>query len=394
LNEKGQVIDGSDFVPLCRITTPPFAPVRYDTWFLMCRVPRGENLSILPGELDGGDFLPAGETLRRWREGDVLIAPPVLLILQELARNVEDFASRARRLTASYQRGKLHRIYFSPGVILAPLRTPTQPPATHTNTYVVGHERLFVVDPSPVDPAERQMLWELLDDLLAEGRELRGILLTHHHRDHVGALTECRRRYDLPVYAHGETSRLVPESGDWIHLEHGQAIGLGRSPDGRSGWSLRAYFTPGHAPGHLAFRESRYRAVLAGDLISTRSSILIDPSDGHLGAYLESLRLLESITESTVYPGHGVPAREGRTAVRAALDHRREREQQLIGALTGEPQPAEALIDKVYADEAPSLRGLAGRSLVSGLIKLEEEGLVEHGRGGFYLTDGKKGGGS
>ena len=387
LTERGQVIYGSDFVPLCRITTPPFAPVRYDTWFLRCQIPRGERVSILPGELDGSDSLPAGEALRRWRQGEVLIAPPVLLILQEIARGGEGFASGVKRLTASYKRGKLHRITFTPGVILAPLKAPTQPPATYTNTYIVGHERLFVVDPSPIDPAGREKLWELLDELRAEGRELGGILLTHHHRDHVGALTECQRRYDLEVYAHRETARLVPESGGWIHLENEQEIELGPSPDGQPGWSLRAYFTPGHAPGHLVFRENRYRAVLAGDLISTRSSILIDTGGGHRGTYLGSLRLLESVAEATVYPGHGVPVREGRKAVRAALRHRREREQQLIDVLTGDPQSAEVLVKKVYAHEDPSLHGLALRSLLSGLIKLEEEGSVEHARGGYYLSD-------
>ncbi len=256
-----------------------------------------------------------------------------------------------------------------------------------SNEHKPGHERLYVVDPSPVSPTEQQKLWELLDELIDEGRTLEGILLTHAHPDHVGALAECQRRYRLPVYAHPDALELLPHLAQPMELANQQEIELGHSPDGGPGWKLRAYHVPGHAPGHLAFRESRYRAMLVGDLVSTLSSILIDPEDGHLHTYIESLRLLETIVDGTLYPGHGPAARDGRIAIQGTLRHREEREKQVINALSPTPQPADQLVEKVYTDVDVSLHGLAKRSLLSGLIKLEEEGRVRNKDGGYYLVE-------
>jgi glyoxylase-like metal-dependent hydrolase (beta-lactamase superfamily II)/8-oxo-dGTP pyrophosphatase MutT (NUDIX family) len=387
LKEKGQHIDAADFTPLCRITTPPFTPRRYDTWFLQCRLPAGARVDILDGELVGGGFTRPEDALTRWRRGEVLIVPPVIIFLQELQRSSnEDFVQWIRQFTGSYDRGKLHRVYFTPGVLLAALKTPTQPPATHTNTCLVGEEWVYVVDPAPVDPAEQNKLWHLLDEFIAEGRTLKGILLTHYHPDHVGAVAECQRRYKLPIHAHRDTVSELPGFDFGDPLEHGQELDLGTSPDGQPGWKLRAYHVPGHAPGHLAFEESRYKALLLGDLLSTLSSILIDPRDGHLVTYLESLRFLESVAEGTVYPGHGPPAREGKKAIQAQIRHRQDREDQLLAALTDEPQSVAELVEKVYTDVDKSMWELAGRSLVSGLIKLQEEGRVEETDDGYRLT--------
>lgn len=387
LSEKGQYLDARDFTPLCRITTPPFTPRRYDTWFFHCRVPPGASVEIVSGELVSGGFANPKDALDRWKRGEVLIVPPVVILLGGLATlDHEAFVRWTRRFTDSYARGELHHVYFTPGVLLAPLQTPTRPPATHTNTYLIGEETVYLVDPAPVDPVEQEKLWSLLDEIVAEGRSLNGILLTHYHPDHVGAVAECQRRYRLTVRAHRDTMAKLDriDFADWV--EDAEVLDLGNSPDGRSGWKLRAYHVPGHAPGHLAFQESRYQALVLGDLISTLSSILIDPRDGHLATYLKSLQLLESVAEGMVYPGHGPPAREGRKAIQVALHHRQLRETQLLGALSREPQSVDALVSKVYHDVEEGLWELAGRSLTSGLIKLQEEGRVEKNEGGYRVT--------
>jgi glyoxylase-like metal-dependent hydrolase (beta-lactamase superfamily II)/8-oxo-dGTP pyrophosphatase MutT (NUDIX family) len=385
LNWRAQRLDARDFTPLCRITTPPFTPRRYDTWFLGCQLPRGGEVEIIEGELVGGGFAKPEDALEKWREGDALIVPPVIIFLQRLANSTKkDFVNWMQQFT-SYDEGKLHRVYFTPGVLLAALKTPTKPPATHTNTCLVGEEKVYVVDPAPVDPSEQAKLWDLLDEFLAEGRRLEGILLTHYHPDHVGAVAECQRRYKLPVRAHRDTMAELDGFDFGEPLEHEQDLDLGSSPDGKPGWTLRAYHVPGHAPGHLAFLENRYQTLLVGDLLSTLSSILIDPSDGHLATYLKSLEFLESVAQGTVYPGHGPPAREGKKAIRAQLRHRQQREIQLLAALSNEPQSVSELVSKVYADVDKKMWEMAGRSLASGLIKLQEEGRVEEKGGGYRL---------
>ena len=386
LEQHVQHLDASDLMPLCRITTPPFSPVRYDTWFLRGLVPEDAKVDIWEGELVAGAFVEPAAAIDRWRRGEIHVAPPIVMMLDEWARGPEGLYERVRDLTESYERGKIHRVYFSPGVLLVALKTPTVPPATHTNTYVVGEERLFVVDPSPIDENEQTRLWEFLDELIAEGRTLEGIFLTHYHPDHVGALEAMERRYDVRARAHPDCMRELPNARFDAPLAHGDTIALGSAPDGTPDWTLTAYHVPGHARGHLAFQESRYGAILVGDLVSTISSILIDPRDGHLETYLESLKFLESVTRSTLYPGHGPAVPDGRKVIRKALEHRREQEAQLLDALGNEPQTASELVAKIYTDVPEKMHRLAERSLLSGLVKLEEEGRVQLADDGYALV--------
>lgn len=386
LERNGQHLDAEDLVPLCRMITPPFAPVRFDTWFLRGLVPDDTEVEIWDGELVAGDFVDPEKTLARWKNGELEIAPPMIVLLDEWAKGQDQLGERIRTITESYEAGNLHRIYFSPGILLVPLQTPTRPPATHTNTCIVGEERLYVVDPSPVDEREQARLWDLVDDLRTERRTLEGILLTHYHPDHVGALAAMQRRYDVTAYAHADCIAELPDARFGNALGHGDTIELGRAPDGSAGWKLEAYHVPGHARGHLAFRDSRYGAIIAGDLVSTISSILVDPKDGHLATYLKSLELLESVTKGTLYPGHGPPVPDGKNVIRKTLEHRAEREGQLIAALSKEPQSAGALVETIYTDVPSTMLALAERSLLSGLIKLEEEGRVERHELGFVLV--------
>ena len=376
-----QHVDARDLEPLCRMTTPAFQPVRFDTQFLRILVSDEAQVEVWDGELVAGDFMAPEETLGRWRRGEIAVAPPMIVLLREWGD-----LERIRAIAGAYERGKLHRIYFSPGILLVPLKTLTQPPATHTNTLVIGEERIYVVDPSPADPSEQERFFDLLEDLVAEGRKLEGIVLTHYHPDHVGALLSMQKRFPVPARVHRDQMARLPAARFAETLEHGDELDLGRAPDERPDWKLRVYHVPGHARGHLAFQESRYGAIAVGDLVSTLSSILVDPSDGHLATYLESLRFLETVTRGTLYPGHGPPAADGRSVIQKALEHRRDREQQILGALGSEPQSVEELLRRIYTDVDPKVYHLAERSLLSGLIKLEEEGRARKGEAGYSLA--------
>jgi glyoxylase-like metal-dependent hydrolase (beta-lactamase superfamily II) len=237
----------------------------------------------------------------------------------------------------------------------------------------VGESELYIIDPAPVDADEQARLWDYLDDLVNERRRFKAILLTHHHSDHVGAVHECQRRYRLPVWAHEKTAEKLPGLRFDRLLIHNDTIDLGSAPDGQPNWQLKVYHTPGHASGHLAFQESRYGAVIAGDLISTVSTIVISPPDGHLATYLRSLEFLESVANDALYPGHGPAVRDGKKVIQYYLQHRWEREQKLLNALSSQPQSAFELVKKVYDDIDPGLWPLAEHSLRAGLIKLIEE---------------------
>lgn len=378
LKKENQFIDAADFHFIRSILTPEFSPVRYDTQFFWVKIPDGMSPEIWQGELVDGKFYTAEKALSLWKGGEMLIVPPVIFMLKELVgRSVRDFTPYIQQYAEAYRRGKIHQVYFTPGVQVVTLQSRTLLPATYTNTFLIGESQLYIVDPAPSDSREQERLWDYLDDLIKEGAEFKGILLTHHHPDHIGALRACQERYGLPVMAHQKTAEKLPEFQFSRYVEHGDELDLGSAPDGQPGWKLKAYHTPGHALGHLCFRETRYGAVIAGDMISTISTIVISPPEGHMATYLRSLKFLESITTGMLYPGHGPAVRNGKQVIHYYIEHRQEREQKLLDALSQEPQSPSELVKKVYDDVDPNIWPLAGHSLRAGLIKLIEEGKCE-----------------
>lgn len=385
---------------LCRILTPPFVPVRYDTAFFHvdladCSAGTGGSdgaplPEVWPGELLGGAFWRPQDALQQWRQGRLRLVPPVIVLLEHLqaARDLDAFATAIGRTAAGYQRGDLHEVRFVPGIVLAPLLSPTLPPATTTNCYVVGHRQLWVVDPGSPRADEQRRLDELLRQLCrAPDTSLGGILATHHHPDHTGGIAALSRAFDLPVRGHPLTLPRLPAGCRLgAPLDDGDTIELGEAPDGTPDWRLSAIHTPGHDRGHLCFRDSRYGALLAGDMLSTMSTVIIDPPEGHLPSYLRSLERLLAGPLPMLMPAHGPPVHDGDKLVRKYLRHRRQREGSLLAALAAGGGTVEQLLPKVYWDADPALFRFAARSLLAGLHKLAEEGRAVDERGRWRLT--------
>lgn len=384
---------GHDFKlisPVFRITTPPFFPTRFDTQFMHVRALDEELPEIDNFELIDGRFMKAQTAIDAWQSGEMEIAPPVLFLLRLLAEHgLAAFRSHAQKASAQLEQGCLHRVYFSPGIFMAPLMTPTLPPATTTNTLIVGCDRLSVIDPATPDAMEQKRLFDEMDTLLEQGKRFEAILLTHHHIDHVGAVNAVSQRYQLPVRAHEECYRRI-ESGylRGAALREGDRIELGNAPDGSPDWHLSVLHTPGHAVDHLCYLESRYQAAIVGDMLSTISTILIDPPEGHMRTYLEQLRRLLSFPIKTLYPAHGPAHRDGAALIRQFLEHRQQREQTVIDALGETPQSIDELLPKIYDDVPESVYPVASRSLLAGLIKLEEDGVSESRNGAWKLRNG------
>jgi len=376
--------------PIARLTTPPFAPVIYRTRFVHVQAPADFEPDIRAGELVDGEFCVPGEILRAWRRGELLVAPPVVFMLEHLeAWGLERFLDEIPAEAETLEAGRLHPIRNVPGIIMAPLDTETIPPATTTNAYIVGASRLYVVDPAPVVAAEQQRLFDLIDERLDGGAELVGVLVTHHHPDHVGAVEAAANRYDVPVLAHAETlARVRFDVANARAIGDGVELPLGQAPDGSEGWTLTALHTPGHAPGHLVFRESRYGAVLAGDLVSTLSTIVIDPPDGHLATYLASLERMAEIMKDggVLHPAHGPVASDGHRVLARYLTHRQRREDSLVAALEDGISRESDLVARVYADVDERLFPIAARSLRAGLEKLQEEGRARESIGGAWAV--------
>ncbi|MFM2161730.1 MAG: hypothetical protein RLZZ383_1242 [Pseudomonadota bacterium] len=259
----------------------------------------------------------------------------------------------------------------APGVAVLGLRTPTLPPATHTNAVILGRHATTVVDPASPWDDERGRLVQALG-----GRDLARIVLTHHHHDHVaGALALADAWEGLghrrpPILAHALTAarlegRLAVDGllapGDVVQVEG-------------TGWTVQ--HTPGHAPGHIVLEDGE-GLVVAGDMVAGVGTILIDPEDGDLGDYLESLAGLQARGAARLIPSHGPVLDHAEAVLGFYIAHRHQRTQQAADALRrlGEVDVA-ALVADVYAEVASALWPIAAVQLLAHLRWMARHGLA------------------
>ena len=384
LEEGDLEIRGSDFEPAGRWVTPHFAPRRFDTWFFLAWMPEGQEALIETGELETGEWIRPCEAFDRWHHGDIIMAPPTLHIIQTLAKHVDRLADLPSALTAipEARHGMVRRIEFRPGIFLFPVRTPTLPPATHTNCYIVGGDEVIVIDPGSPFEEEQQELDKFLDALVSEGRRVREIILTHLHSDHIGGAAHLQKRLGVPVAAHRLTADRVKHAVTVDRLiEDNDLIELKGDP----GWRLRALHTPGHSRGHLCFSEEITGAIITGDLVVGVGTVVIDPPEGNMLQYLDSLRRLLALPKlSALFPGHGPAIGSGREKIEEYVEHRTLRENKILAAVQAGAGLPHEIVEAAYTDVHPSLYGLAERSTVAHLEKLEEEGRVSRYDGGRY----------
>ena len=377
LREESLVLDDRDFVPAGRWQSPPFLPGGFDTQFFLAELPEGEAPDIWPGELASGEWIAPGEALARWQDNRALLAAPALYTLRELAaRGDASPAEWGSVLGAPPEArgGKVPRIEVHPGFVLFPVKTPTLAPATHTNCLAIGGREVLIVDPGSPYEDEQAALDASLDRLLAErgGRSVKGILVTHHHGDHWGGAAHLKSRLGVPVYAHEWTAPLVAAD---VRLVGGETLEL--APEGDRAWRIEVLFTPGHTPGHLALFERVSGTIVAGDLVSGLSTVVVDPPEGDMGLYLESIRRLRELPSTLILPGHGPPIGGPAHRLDFYLRHRAWREEKILTALESGPRSIADLVPEVYDDTPPERHGPAGRSALAHLLKLRDEGRAE-----------------
>jgi len=274
----------------------------------------------------------------------------------------------------------------APGVSFFPAVTPTLPPATHTNSYAIGDREVLLVEPATPHDDERRAWLDWARSFSSQGRRLVGILLTHHHPDHAGGASFFADELGLPLWAHRETASRLPALSITRHLDEGEEILL----DGAMPTKLAVLHTPGHAPGHLCLFDEETGTVIVGDMVASVGTIIVDPVDGDMIAYLDQLERLANLGATVALPAHGEPIDAPSVLFRHYIKHRLGREAKVVAALaTFGPKgaSAEALVPVVYSDTPAFLWPLAQQSLLAHLVKLEREGRVTRG-----VTGGVAGG--
>ncbi|WP_437645613.1 MBL fold metallo-hydrolase [Sorangium sp. So ce362] len=276
---------------------------------------------------------------------------------------------------------------IAPGVEAFAARTPTLPPATHTNSYALGGREVLLVEPATPYEDERRAWLAWARGLASGGRVIVAIAVTHHHADHVGGARFFAAELGLPVWAHAEAAARLRDVPVARHLSDGEVVRL----DGPAPTALRVLHTPGHAPDHLCFLDEARGALVCGDMVAGAGTILIDPREGDMAEYLAQLERLAALGAQVVLPAHGGPIDAPEALFRRYVAHRRLREQRVLGALAAAGEGGaslDALLPLAYADTAPALWPLARLSLEAHLIKLEREGRARRGEGGWRRAAG------
>lgn len=223
-----------------------------------------------------------------------------------------------------------------------------------TNTWVLGRDPAWVIDPGPALEAH---LDALLKAVASRGG-LGGVALTHDHADHNELVPALLERHPAPIAAgRGEAD---------VRL----ADGVGFGP-------LRALATPGHAPDHHALLAGR--VCFTGDAVLGEGSVFIAPDPGAMSGYLSALGRLRELDLDVLCPGHGPPIWTPGERLDQYIAHRLDRERRLLSALEEGRRSTQELLDSAWSDVPTMLRPAAAVTLAAHLDKLAEEGRLPSG---------------
>ena len=258
------------------------------------------------------------------------------------------------------------------------LKSPTLPPATTTNCYFLGDKDFAIVDPASPWEEQQQCLLDALEERARLGRTAASILLTHHHNDHVGGVNALRAETGLPVFAHPRTAELLAGqiAIDGV-LNEGDSVQTGSAR-----WEC--YHTPGHASGHLCFFNRETGELIIGDMMAGEGTIVLDPPEGDLLAYLQSLARLRDLGSRICYPAHGPALTSPTRDFQQYIDHREMRTRQ-VRELVAQQSPVkpEDLVEVIYAELPRLFWPIAARQMLCHLQYLVSIGEIKTSDAGF-----------
>jgi glyoxylase-like metal-dependent hydrolase (beta-lactamase superfamily II)/8-oxo-dGTP pyrophosphatase MutT (NUDIX family) len=390
LNLYGLHLDAGDFTFAGRWVTPPFAPRRFDTWFFLVTCPAKQQPKVTEdSELESGEWTRAGVAYGKWERSEIIVVPPVLHILKTLAGGLTDDLVTRFLSVPQARREPTRRIEFHPNYICFPVRTPTKPPATHTNCYLIyNSSEIFVIDPGSPYEDEQIALAACIDDLISAGRTVREIIVTHVHPDHVAGVNALRDHLEqkhearVPVAAHRLTAEsLKGQVSVDRNIEDEDLLELKGEPSIK----LRALYTPGHARGHLCFYDARTGALISGDNIVGFGSVLIDPPEGNMRDYFASLRRMRALPNlSVLFGGHGPAIANPYEKIDEYITHRLQREELILAAVREGAATPKEIVARAYIDVPPKAHAMAERAVLAHLEKLEADGLVTKATAGAF----------
>ena len=252
-------------------------------------------------------------------------------------------------------------------------------PNTYGAMHPGGTQIYFVGDPEKemvmIDSGENYRHWT--EQIISYHTELgspniKAILITHGHGDHIGGLDRLQEYFNCKVRCHPKLAPFLSHKLNTItevqKLKANEVIQI------TNGVTLKAVFTPGHEDDHVVYHLKKDKVLFSGDTILGNST----GSVRNLTQYINSLRKMLNLKPDIICPGHGNTVSNATNRIQFYLHHRLEREKQIIDALSQGCETVEQIIDKVYPRNLrKNLRSAAGRNVETHLNKLIEENLVK-----------------
>jgi glyoxylase-like metal-dependent hydrolase (beta-lactamase superfamily II) len=254
-------------------------------------------------------------------------------------------------------------VELSPMVRRITAANPSMMTGPGTNTFIIGNDRLTVIDPGPALVEHTEAIVDYCDGRLEQ------ILLTHTHPDHspgaallqqiTGASVKASPVQLTRIYDETFTLNQPLEDGDRLDLDE---------------YSIEVVHTPGHVANHLCFLLKGCHWLFAGDMVMDGSTVVIAPPDGHMGEYLNSLHRLVDMPIEAIAPAHGRIMDSPASYLQSLIEHRLRREQKVIDSLVNlGAATIDELSPSVYDDVPVVLHSVAAMSLEAHLIKLADD---------------------
>ncbi|WP_416547497.1 MBL fold metallo-hydrolase [Limnohabitans sp. DCL3] len=398
-------------------------PRRFDVPFLVARMPEGQTPVADESEQFEPVWVRPQDALTRHEAGDFFMVYPTVRTLQRLqaftlvdsvlqacATNDEPLwtsCPRAGWLAGNEARYMEHEAPFGELALVTPdgqihhhldwksdqpvpllknvqrLTAPNPGVMTGpgTNSYLVGDPNTgyIAIDPGPADEAHLQRLWR------AAGGQIKAIVCTHSHPDHSPGAAPlqalCPHKPPILGLASKATSRANSRFTPDRELADGEQLVLqGMGIEGEVTHTLRVVHTPGHAANHLCLVLEEDGLLLSGDHVLNGSTTVIDPPDGHMGDYLDSLDKLACACEAGniefILPAHGHVLGFAQQAITHLKAHRLKREAKIAAAMQAQPQGSlQEWVEKAYDDVPPRLWPVAARSLQAHVDHIREQTL-------------------